>query len=332
MRRFPILILAALTASLAWGLLSGPLEIGLAEAWQVAALKLAGGLPSDGRMSLVAVVLFDVRLPRILAAALVGAALSTSGATFQSVLANPLVSPGVLGVLAGASCGAAAGILWGGSWAMVQSLAFAGGLIAVGLGLALAQGASGDRVLALVLGGIVSSALFTAVLSLLKTVADPYAQLPAIVFWLMGSLANVKGAALSLSAAPLLGAILGMVLLGRSLDVLSMGDEEARALGLPAGRLRLLAIALATLAGALSVALAGVVGWVGLIIPHLARLLLGPSNRLVMPASAVLGAAFLVAVDTGARSLFASELPLGIATALMGVPFMAMLMRKRRQG
>jgi len=215
---------------------------------------------------------------------------------------------------------------------MIQGLAFVFGSCAAAFAVGLSQGQAGDRVLMLVLGGIVSSALFTALVSVVKTVADPYNQLPTIVFWLMGSLANVKGPALLLGAPPMMVAVIGLVLLGRALDVLAMGEDEARSLGMPVAPARLLVIGLATMAGALSVALAGVVGWVGLIVPHAVRRLVGPCNRRVMPASAVLGAAFLIGVDTASRTLFTSEIPLGLATALIGVPFLAMLVRRGRRG
>lgn len=323
---------AVLCASILLALSVGPVHVGLGEIIRAAGHRLLGGGVIDAPSTTAQVVLFEIRLPRVLAAALVGAALSSSGAAFQAVFANPLVSPGILGVLAGASFGAALGILLSGDGTTVQALAFAFGLGATLLSLGLARGNAGDRILALVLGGIVSSALFTALVSLLKSVADPYSQLPAIVFWLMGSLANVKNPGLLVGGPPILAAVAGLTLLGRALDILAMGEEEARALGLPVATVRALVIALATMAAALSVALAGIIGWVGLIIPHGVRLLAGPSNRHVMPMAALFGAAFLIGVDTLSRSLLASEIPVGISTALVGLPCLAVLLRRGRPG
>lgn len=279
-------------------------------------------------------VVLSVRLPRILAALLVGCALSVSGAAYQGLFRNPLVSPGILGVSAGASLGAALAILLGWSMAGIQVLAFAGGLAAVAVtwSIGASLGRRGDPLLVMVLAGIVVGTLFTACVSLVKFVADPDNSLPAITYWLMGSLADAGMAELAAAAPPILLGCLALVGLGWQLDVLSFGDEEARALGLETGRLRLLVIFCATLVTAAAVAISGIIGLVGLIVPHLGRMLVGPDHRRLLPAAALLGGAFLLAVDDLARSPFAVEVPLGIVTSIIGAPFFVWLLSRGRRG
>lgn len=279
-------------------------------------------------------VILDARLPRIVAAILVGAGLSLAGGSYQAVFRNPLVSPGLLGVLAGAGFGAAVAILLG--WpAMPRMIAtFAGGLGAVGAGIAIATlfGRNEDgNILLLVFGGLVSTALFTALLSLVKFVADPANALPDIVFWLLGSLASVSLTQIG-EVGPLLAAgIAALLYCGRFLDVLTLSDDEARSLGVPAQPLRIAIIALATITCALTVSLAGTIGWVGLVVPHVARLIVGPANRRLLPIAACLGGVFMLVSDTLARTLTASEIPIGIVTDLIGVvAFLTVLPRVRR--
>lgn len=283
------------------------------------------------RYALLHNLIVEIRLPRVLAAILVGASLSVSGAAYQALFRNPLVSPGLLGVLAGASAGAAVGILLDGSWLLVQTSAFLAGLAAVGLGVGIAHLFGGGSLVMLILGGILSGALFMSVLSMVKYVADPYNQLPAIVYWLMGSLGQVKLVDMAWAAIPMALGIIALSFMGRSLDALSMGDDEARALGVPVKAVRLVTIAIATLISALTVSIAGMIGWVGLVVPHIARLLVGPGNARLLPAAASLGAAFLLLADGLARNVFAAELPIGIVTELIGIPvFLAVLSRVRR--
>lgn len=280
------------------------------------------------------VVVLSIRLPRILAAMLVGCALSVSGAAYQGLFRNPMVSPGILGVSAGASLGAALAILLGWSMAGIQALAFAGGLAAVAatwtIGAILAR--RGDPVLIMVLAGIVVGTLFTAFVSLVKFVADPNNTLPTIAYWLMGSLASANMDDLAAAAPPILLGSLVLAGLGWSLNVLSFGDEEARALGLETGRLRFIVILCATLVTAAAVAVSGIIGLVGLIVPHLGRMLVGPDHKRLLPVAALMGAGFLLAVDDLARSLFAVEIPLGIVTSIIGAPFFVWLMARGRQG
>ncbi|MFC5386952.1 FecCD family ABC transporter permease [Aquamicrobium segne] len=277
-------------------------------------------------------VLFQIRFPRVLAAILVGAALSAAGAAYQSLFRNPLVSPDILGVSSGAGFGAVLGILLGLPVAAIQFLGFGGGLLTVMLVVMLAKmlRGSGD-VLLLVLAGIVVGALAGAAISLVKVLADPYDQLPAITFWLLGSLAGVKlEDVMTVMPVVALG-LLPLILLRWRIGVLSLGDEEARALGVEAGWLRAVVIAAATLVTASVVAVSGIIGWVGLMVPHMARLLVGPRFDRLLPASILLGAIFMVIVDTLARSVAEIEIPLGVLTAIIGGPaFVWLLARSRR--
>ncbi|MGL6259527.1 FecCD family ABC transporter permease [Vibrio sp. WXL210] len=273
-------------------------------------------------------VLWQIRWPRVMAAMLVGGALALSGACFQGLFHNPMVSPDLLGASAGASLGACVGILLSLDYLSMQLMAFAGGLIAVStcylLSRWLSRGAYSK--LLIVLTGMMITSLLSAFISLTKYLADPYSKLPEITFWLMGSLTAVDMSALELSLFPLLLGALPILLLRWPLDALSCGDEEAKALGLPVNKLRLIYILCATLLTSASVSLAGMIGWVGLLVPHLTRMLVGPSHLLLIPSSILLGGCFLLAVDTLSRSLFSVELPLGILTAIVGAPFFFYLM------
>jgi iron complex transport system permease protein len=277
-------------------------------------------------------ILFDIRLPRIAAAILIGAALSVSGATFQSMFLNPLVSPGLLGVLAGASFGAAMGMILAKSWFMVQLGAFSFGLIAVLVAVGISVFNRVDRLLMLILGGIISGALFTSLLSVVKYLADPYEQLPAIVYWLMGGLSGVDRITVLAACGPIAAGIFILLVLSRYLNVLSLGDEEARSLGLNVTFLRLLFILVATVISALTVVMGGIIGWVGLLIPHIARMMVGPDNRILLPAAALIGATYLLIADNIARLVFSVEIPIGILTSLVGIPFFAFVLRNARKG
>jgi len=277
-------------------------------------------------------ILVDIRLPRILAAVLIGAALSVSGVAFQSMFINPLVSPSLLGVLAGASFGAALGMIVSNNWVVIQSSSFLFGLLAVLLSVGVARLYRGDRLLMLLLGGIISGALFTSLLSVVKYLADPYNQLPAIVYWLMGGLTMVDGKTILYVSLPIGIGVLVIVLLSPYLNVLSMGDDEAKTMGVNVSLIRMTLIFFATLISALTVALGGMIGWVGLIIPHVARMLVGPDNRLLLPVGALLGALYLVFVDDLSRLIFNVEIPLGIVTSLVGIPFFALVLKNARKG
>lgn len=292
--------------------------------------KLFGGAGND-TYTLLDNIILQIRLPRVLLAILIGASLAVSGAAFQAMFVNPLVSPGILGVLAGAAFGAALGMLISEQWYVVQLLAFGFGFVAVGVAVAIGGMVSNSRsTIMLVLGGVISSSLFTALLSVIKYVADPYSTLPAIVYWLMGSLTMADLHSVLLVSIPFLLSIAGMIALSKYFDLLSLGDEEAKALGVNVPMIRFLAIILATLASSLSVVMAGMIGWVGLIIPHIIRMAFGPSHRLLIPLSAVVGAIFLLLADTISRLALSVEIPIGILTSLIGIPVFIIVLKNAR--
>jgi iron complex transport system permease protein len=286
----------------------------------------AEGAPSSGE-----IVFMRVRLPRVAAAALVGAALAGAGTAYQTLFRNPLVSPDILGVSGGAGFGAVLGILLSLPVAGIQGLAFAFGLATVVLVYVIAASLRGhDRTLVLVLSGVVVGALAGACISLVKILADPYDQLPAITFWLLGSLAGVKLADLAVVAPLVLLGLVPLILLRWRIGVLSLGDDEARALGVDVPRMRAIVILAATLMTASVVAISGVIGWIGLMIPHVARMLVGPNFDRLLPTAMLMGAAFLLLVDTLARTLARIETPLGILTAVLGAPFFLWLLARGR--
>ncbi len=278
-------------------------------------------------------VLFQIRLPRVVAAMLVGAALAAAGATYQGMFRNPLVSPDILGVSAGAGVGAALGIFLSLPVIGIQLMAFAFGLGTVFLVYVISQAVRGhDPILVLVLAGVVMGALAGACVSLLKVVADPYDQLPAITFWLLGSLTAVSLGDVMAVLPLILIALVPLYLLRWRMNLMSLGDEEARALGVDVVKLRISFICAATLMTAAAVSVSGVIGWVGLMIPHVARMLTGPSFSRLLPVSILLGAGYLLAVDDLARTVAAIEIPLGILTAFLGAPFFLWLLATTRRG
>lgn len=322
-----VLALALLAAVLLGALAAGQFSIAPQQLWQ-SLLARATGTASPLSAS-AETVLWNIRLPRIAAGLAVGATLAAAGAAYQGMFRNPLVSPDILGVSAGAGLGAVLGIFLGWSMAAVQALAFGGGLAAVAVVVAISTSVRRyDPVLVLVLAGIALGALLGAGIALVKTLADPNTQLPSITFWLMGGLSAVTLPELGATAPVMLCALLPLMLLRWRINLLGLPDEEALALGVPVARLRLLLVACATLGTAAAVSLAGIVGWVGLVVPHVARLLVGPNFVRLLPASALLGAGFVVAADTLARSAARIELPLGILTALVGAPFFLYLLSR----
>jgi iron complex transport system permease protein len=286
--------------------------------------------PAQGQID---TVLFEVRLPRVFAAVLVGAAIAAAGAAYQTLFRNPLVSPDILGVSTGAGLGAVLGIFLSLPVAGIQLSAFVVGLATVGLVYAIASMVHGrEPILVLVLAGVVVGSLAGAVISLLKILADPYDQLPAIVFWLLGSLSAIRKGEVWAAAPLVLSGLVPLILLRWRINVLSLGDEEAKALGVEAGRLRLLVVTAATLMTASVVAISGVIGWVGLVIPHIARMLVGPSFDRLLPTAMLLGASYLLLVDTLARTMARIEVPIGILTAVIGAPFFLWLLARGREG
>jgi iron complex transport system permease protein len=277
-------------------------------------------------------VILDIRGPRILAALLVGASLAGAGTVYQGILRNPLVSPDILGVSSGAALGAVAAMIFSMNVLMVQAFAFAGGLGAVALVYWIGSRLRGhDPLLALVLTGVVVGTLLGAIVSLLKTLADPLGQLPAITFWLLGSLASIAPRELAVAAPLAIAGLIPLALLRWRVNLLTLADDEARALGADPGQLRLLVVAAATLMTAAAVAISGIIGWIGLLVPHAARLLVGPGFGRLLPLAMLLGAAFLLAVDTLCRAATAVELPPGVVTALIGTPLFLWLFALSRR-
>lgn len=276
----------------------------------------------------VETVVFQVRLPRVGVALLVGACLASSGASFQGVFRNPLVSPFILGVSAGAGFGAALAILAGGNALMIHGSAFAFGALAVVIAIGLSRVYSSNQTLVLVLSGIIIGAVFTALLALTKYVADPDNKLPVIEYWLLGSLAATRATTFFGLAAITVPALCLMLLLRWRLNLLAFGDDTAQTLGVNVPRERLIHIALSTVVASAAVSVCGIVGWVGLVVPHMARMLVGPDHSRLLPVTMLLGGIFLLIVDTLARTMSQAEIPLGIVTALLGAPVFAILLRR----
>jgi iron complex transport system permease protein len=310
---------AALAALVALAFAVGRYPVSLAELATLAAAKLGGG--AHALEPNVETVVMQVRGPRVLAALLVGAALAAAGTAYQGMFRNPLVSPDILGVSTGAALGAVLAIFLSLGILAIQAFAFAGGLAAVGLVYWVGTRLRGhDPLLALVLTGVVIGTLIGSAIALLKYLADPYNQLPAITFWLLGSLAAIAPADLAVAAPLALLGLAPMLLLRWRMNLLALPDDEARALGVDTRRLRTMVVACATLMTAAAVAISGIIGWVGLLIPHAARLLVGPDIGRLLPLAMLLGACFLLAVDTLCRTVATIEVPPGVLTALVGTP------------
>lgn len=275
-------------------------------------------------------VVLLVRLPRVVLAMLVGAGLAVSGVALQATFRNPLVSPQIIGVSSGASFGGALAILLGLGSGFVVGGAFLFGLVALAVVFLVTAGRGGASVLMIVLGGVVTGSFFAALVSLVTYVADPYTSLPSIVFWLLGSVATATFGKVLVAVGPIAVGIIVIALLRWRLNVLSLGDEDAAAVGMRPGPVRWTVLCAVTLTVAGAVAVSGVIGWVGLVVPHLTRMWVGPDHRVLLPTSCCVGAAFLVVVDTLARTVTASEVPLGVLTALIGAPAFLVLLRRHR--
>ncbi|MEV5647291.1 iron ABC transporter permease [Nocardia sp. NPDC052254] len=275
-------------------------------------------------------VVLDVRLPRVLLSILLGAGLALTGAVMQAVFRNPLASAQMLGVSSGASFGGVLILLAGFGGAALVGGAFLGGVAALVLVVVIARAVPGAPLLMIILGGTVVGAMFQAMVSFITYIADPYSELPSIVFWLMGSLATASYTKVLTAAVPILVAGVVVLALRWRLNILAMGDEDATALGLSPGRLRNLLLVCVALITAGSVSVAGVIGWVGLVVPHLVRMMIGTDNRMVLPVSALLGATYLTLIDTLSRTVTSAEIPIGILTAIIGAPFFVMLLIRNR--
>lgn len=309
-RRFAVL-LAVLVAAVFGSVLLGRYSLTPAELIKT----LFGGTDAGAEK-----VLFEIRLPRIAAALLIGAALSAAGVCYQGMFRNPMVSPDILGASTGAGFGAALAILLGIGYFGICLTAFVFGLLAVLLAYLVSCFGKTNETVAMILAGMVVSALFSAGTSFLKLVADTQQQLPAITYWLMGSLSSVKAQDVLFLAVPFVIGFVPLVLLRWRINLLTVGEAEAQAMGINTRLLRLIVVLCATLLTASSVAVCGMVGWVGLIIPHFCRMLFGCDYRRLLPATALFGAAFLLIVDDIARLAATSEIPIGILTAVVGAP------------
>jgi len=279
-----------------------------------------------------ATVIIQIRLPRILAALLVGSSLAIAGASFQGLFRNPLVSPDILGVSSGASVGAALSILLNETRVVMQVLAFGFGIVAVGLTYLVSKKVRGNPTLSLILAGVAMGSLFSSFLSLIKYVADPLNQLPAITYWLMGSLASVSMDNLMVASIPMLGGIVVLLLIRWRLNVLAMGEEEAMTLGLDTNLLRGVIVVCCTVVTAASVCIAGTISWVGLVIPHIGRMLVGPNHKVLLPVTVLLGATYLLFIDDLVRTVYIVEIPIGILTSIIGAPFFLYLLNKGQWG
>jgi iron complex transport system permease protein len=316
---------AILIAGLVLAFTVGRYPVSLADLISVVLAKIGG--PRADVSPAVESVILQVRGPRVLAAVLVGAALSVAGTAFQGLFRNPLVSPDILGASSGAALGAVLGIYVSLGIVAIQGLAFVGGLLAVAaVYLIGSMVRSRDPILVLVLTGVVVGSLLGAGVGLVKYLADPYNQLPAMTFWLLGSLSATGAADLVPLFGPVALGTAALVALRWRMNVMSLPEEEARALGVATGPLRVVIIAAATLVTSASVATAGIIGWVGLVVPHLARALVGPDFARLLPAAAILGAGYLLVIDTLARTAAQVEIPLGILTAVVGTPFFIWLL------
>ncbi len=274
------------------------------------------------------IVVLGVRLPRILMALMIGAALSVSGTSFQAIFGNPLVSPHILGVAAGAGFGAALGILLSNSVIVTQLMALAFGVGAVLITYLISKRKSAATLYTLVLSGVITGAFFTALISFIKYVADPDDKLPEIVYWLMGSLNGIVMRDVLTALPFILTGILIIVLLRWKINVLSLTEEEASSLGIDVKKYRLIIIGASSIITAVSVAFCGIVGWIGLVIPHVGRMIVGNDHKALVPATVFLGAFYLLFIDNLSRTLTPAQIPLSILTAIIGAPFFAYLLRR----
>ena len=278
--------------------------------------------------STITTIVYEIRLPRIIAAIVVGAALSMAGAAFQSIFKNPLVSPDLLGVSNGAGFGAALAILISGAGVVTQILSFIFGIISVSITYLISRAYKAGGILILVLSGVAISAFFSALISAIKFIADPDDKLPEIVYWLMGSLAFLNLDKLIMIIVPIAIGMIILLALRWQMNLLAMGDEEAQSLGLNPTRVRLLIIAGCSLLTSAAVSVSGIIGWIGLVIPHMIRMIVGQDNRILIPASLSMGASFLLLIDNISRAVISIEIPIGILTAIIGVPIFLYLLKR----
>ena len=325
---FMLLILTVVAALVSLAIGRYPVPLG-----DVVSILMSKLIPmSQDWPPIEATVIMQIRFPRILAALLVGGGLSISGASFQGLFRNPLVSPDILGVSSGAAVGAAMAILLNQTTVMIQLSAFCFALGAVGLTYFMSSKVRGNPTLSLILAGIAIESLFMAVLSLLEYVANPENQLPSIIYWLMGSLNSVTMNELTVAAIPILGGIVILLLIRWRINVVAMGEEEAKALGVETNKLRAIIIVCCTVVTGAAVCMSGTIGWVGLVIPHIGRMLVGPNHKVLLPVSVLLGASYLLIIDDIVRTAATVEIPIGILTAIIGAPFFLYLLSRGKWG
>ncbi|MCF4151324.1 iron ABC transporter permease [Dethiosulfovibrio sp. F2B] len=304
----------------------GRYSLTVGESFKVLARALAFGRDGVDPMNYSVVV--NIRLPRVLLALLCGAGLAASGAAFQSIFTNPLATPDTLGVAAGASFGAVLALLFWDNLLWIQAMALVSGLAAVSLTFWISRSRGQSSVLMMILSGVVVSSMFQAFVSLVKYLADPEDKLPAITYWLLGSLSSITYKSLAIGAPFILFGLAVLVATRWKLNVLSLSEDEARSMGLDVNTLRAVIVVAATMITASAISMCGQVGWIGLLVPHVARMLFGSNNRYVVPASISLGAVFMLVIDTVARSATAAEIPVSILTATIGAPFFIFLLKK----
>lgn len=322
--KFILVLLPFVVATIALGI--GRMQISISEVFDVLSAQITGDTPTSSK--LVTVTIMKLRLPRILLAALVGAGLAVAGCAFQSLFANPLATPDTLGVASGASFGAALGILLGFNLIGIQVLGLFMGALAVTLTWLAGSGKDKGGLSYIVLSGIMIGSLFSALISLIKYVADEESQLPAITYWLMGGLDKANYKSLMLGAPVIIAGVLLFMLIRWRMNLLPLSDDEAKASGVNIRTLRIVTVLAATAITASAVSMCGQVGWVGLLVPHMCRMLFGNNHLAIVPASISIGAAFMIVVDTAARSITAAEIPVSILTAIIGAPFFIVLMRR----
>ena len=294
---------------------------------QVVRILLSGVLPLEQTWTdNMAIAVLNVRLPRILLACLVGCGLSAAGTGYQTVFQNPMAAPDILGASSGACFGAALAILTGQGAVMITVFAFLASLLSVALVYLVGNHTRGNRVVNLLLAGIMVGSLFSACTSYIKLVADTTNQLPQITYWLMGSLSGTRMGTVKFAAVCMAVGLVPLLLLRWRMNLLTLSPDEARAMGVHTDRLRLAVILSSTVLTAAAVSVSGMIGWVGLVIPHLSRRIVGSDCRRLMPMACLFGAAFLLLVDNMARCLTATEIPIGILTAFVGAPFFIYLM------
>ena len=326
----PILIALSPVVCFLFSMSIGHYEISAYEVLDMLFSKLTASEMRYGDM--MQTVVFEVRLPRVILAMMVGCSLSVSGAVYQCVFKNPMASPNILGTSSGAGLGTALAIIFSFGAVYTQMISFAFGLLAVAITYAISAkiGRRGNLILVFVLTGILVSTVFQALISLVKYTADPYEKLPAITFWLMGSLSTAGKNDILIILIPFLLGIVPLFLMRWRLNILSLGDDDVKCLGIDVRNLRLIVIGCSTLLTASCVSVAGVIGWVGLIVPHIARMLVGSNFIALLPGSALIGATYLLLIDDAARGIFKAEIPLSILTALIGAPYFIYLLVKTK--